>query len=65
LRVASLLQGAAKICYGYGSQSPGTLNGFAGSTMRGWDLAGGMVILAFAMIAAFQHFGIALDFRGE
>jgi hypothetical protein len=29
------------------------------------DLAGGMMILAFAMIAAFQHFGITLDFGGE
>ena len=29
------------------------------------DLAGGMVIAAFAMIASFQHFRIALDFRGE
>ena len=35
---AFVIAGAAKACYGYGSQAPGTLNGFAGSTMRGWAI---------------------------
>src|SRR5215471_1555475 len=38
LRGASLLAGAAKVCYGYGSQSPGTLNGCAGAIIRGWAI---------------------------